>query len=66
MATVAVLYVPSSKPLLSLSDALLFQVITVSEVRFWFPINDMYGLVIGTSTFSLRKIHKEKEGKTSP
>lgn len=61
MATVAVLYVPSSKPLLSLSDALSFHVITVSEVWFWLPINDMYGLVIGMRTFSLQKHNQQKE-----
>ena len=63
MATEAELYVPSSIPSLPLSDALLFQLITVSEVRFLLPMNDMYGFVFGINTFSLQIILEEKKNQ---
>jgi hypothetical protein len=53
MVTDADLYVPRAVPLLSASEALLFQEIIVSQTRFWSPIIEIYGLVLGTSTFSL-------------
>lgn len=66
MVTVAVLYVPSSNPLLPLSDALLFQEITVLDDSFLLlPINDINGLLLPTFTFSLHYQFQEKLGLIS-
>lgn len=53
MLIVAEPNVPSSAPLLFLSEALLFQVITVFDVWFLAPMKEMYGLELGTTTLSL-------------